>query len=60
LLTRLYALGAHHEAEALVAALPAAGLFPLFRLAVDQENAFRFGRDPDGRPAAPWGWDDMR
>jgi hypothetical protein len=50
--------------------LPGAGLFRsfleqetgLFRSFFEQENRqgrFRFDREADGRPAGPWGWEDL-
>jgi len=34
----------------------------MFRLFLEQRGApdqFRFGREADGTPAAPWGWEDL-
>ena len=57
LLDELLEAGAHQESSALLARLPAAGQFSLFRQRSGSQ--FRFGREPDGRPADPWGWDDL-
>ena len=40
-------------------ALPGAGMFGLFREKEDRQNRFRFGRESDGSPAGPWGWEDL-
>jgi transcriptional regulator with XRE-family HTH domain len=39
--------------------LPAAGMFRLYLKQQGSQAKFRFGRDPDGSPAAPWRWDDL-
>ena len=58
LLDSLHAAGAHEQAATLVGRLPAVGMFELLeqRGLTDQ---FRFGREADGIPAAPWGWEDL-
>ncbi len=59
LLDSLREAGAHEQATALAARLPAAGMF---RLLLEQKGLavqFRFGREADGTPAAPWGWEDL-
>ena len=56
LLEALRKAGAHDQAAALAARLPSAGLLLLNNA---DESIFRFGRDPDGSPARPWGWDDL-
>ena len=43
----------------LAARLPAAGMFRLFLEPEGRADQFRFGREPDGTPAAPWDWDDL-
>ena len=75
LLDRLLRTGAREQAAALAARLPAAGMFKLLLLAAQLPTAdmfelflgqsgladrFRFGREADGTPAAPWGWEDLR
>jgi hypothetical protein len=58
LLDALRQAGAADQAEVLTDRLPAEGLFGLFR---EQGNrqAHKFGREPGGRPAAVWSWDDL-
>lgn len=46
-------------ADHLVERLPAAGLFGMYRYRRDDPEAFRYGREPDGRPSPPWGWGDL-
>ena len=38
---------------------PAAGMFGLFLKQNGLAEQFRFGREADGAPAAPWGWEDL-
>jgi hypothetical protein len=59
LLGGLRAAGAHDQAAALTSWLPAVGLFGLFLEQQSHEDQFRFGREADGSPAAPWGWKDL-
>ena len=59
LLDSLRAAGAHEQAAVLTDRLPAAGLFGLFLKQQGHEDQFRFGRQADGSPAAPWGWEDL-
>ncbi|WP_131739017.1 hypothetical protein [Actinomadura roseirufa] len=59
LLERLRAVGAHEQVTKLVGRLPAAGLFGRFIEVADHKERFRFGREPDGTPAAPWRWEDL-
>ena len=59
LLDSLRAAGAHDQAAALTDRLPAAGMFGLFLEQQGHEDQFRFGRQADGSPAAPWGWEDL-
>ncbi len=59
LLASLWEAGAHDQAAALTDRLPAAGMFGLFLEQQGHEDQFRFGRLADGRPAAPWGWEDL-
>ena len=51
--------GAKEQATALAERLPGAGMFDLFYEQEGQQDRFRFGRNPDGSPAGPWGWDDL-
>jgi hypothetical protein len=59
LLFSLRVAEAQEQATVLVERLPAAGLFQDFLEHGDNGDRFRFGREPDGRPAVPWGWDDL-
>ena len=59
LLTGLKAAGAETEATVLVDRLPGAGQFEFFRYLEDRKDRFRFGREADGTPTRPWGWDDL-
>jgi hypothetical protein len=40
-------------------ATPAAGMFELFLKQNGPADQFRFGREADGTPAAPWDWEDL-
>ncbi len=57
LLNRLREMGAHDQATMLVSRLPSAGMF--FLEQKSPADQFRFGREADGTPAAPWGWEDL-
>jgi len=59
LLDSLRRAGAHEQAAALVNRLPAAGMFELFLKHEGSADQFQFGRESDGNPAAPWGWEDL-
>ena len=59
LLDRLREAGAHQQAAALADRLPAVGLFWVFLEQSGLGDQFRFGRDADGTPATPWGWEDL-
>jgi hypothetical protein len=59
LLDRLREAGAEQQAATLAGRLPGAGLFELFRKQEDRNDQFRFGREADGSPAGPWGWEDL-
>jgi transcriptional regulator with XRE-family HTH domain len=58
LLTELWLADGHEQLTRLTERLPAAGLFELF-MRQDSQDRFTFGREADGRPAPPWGWDDL-
>ena len=58
-LGKLREAGAHEQAAALAERLPAAGMFELFRKQEGRQDRFRFGREADGSPAGPWGWEDL-
>ena len=59
LLDSLRQAGAHEQAAALAGRLPTAGMFGLFLEQKGLADQFRFGREADGTPAAPWGWEDL-
>jgi uncharacterized protein YidB (DUF937 family) len=59
LLDRLQKAGAREQAAALASQLPAAGMFGLFLKQQGSADQFHFGREADGTPAAPWGWEDL-
>ena len=59
LLESLRAVGAQEQVTELADRLPEAGLFELFRAQHDHQNRFRYGREADGSPAEPWGWEDL-
>lgn len=59
LLNSLREAGAHDQAAALIARLPMAGMFELFLKEKSPADQFRFGREANGTPAAPWGWEDL-
>ncbi len=59
LLHALRAAGAQDLAAALADRLPAEGMFGLYRQQEGSQDRFRFGREADGSPAGPWGWEDL-
>ena len=59
LLASLREAGAREQVTALADRLPGAGLFDLFREQESRRDRFRFGREADGSPAGPWGWEDL-
>ena len=59
LLDRLREAGAQEQVTTLAERLPGAGMFNLFREQKDHQDRFRFGREADGSPAEPWGWEDL-
>ena len=59
LLASLREAGTQDQVAELVGRLSAAGMFELFRQEEDHQDRFRFGREADGTPAEPWGWDDL-
>ena len=59
LLDNLREAGAHEQAAALADRLPAVGMFELFLKQKGLADQFRFGRETDGTPATPWGWEDL-
>ena len=59
LLDSLQDAGAHQQAAALADRLPTAGMFKLYLEWQGCKDQFRFGREADGSPARPWGWEDL-
>ena len=59
LLDRMRWAGADEQVTALASRLPGAGMFELFREQEGRKDRFRFGREADGSPAGPWGWEDL-
>ena len=59
LLDVLRAAGARKQAAALASRLPEVGMFGLFLEQQGGRDRFRFGREADGSPSAPWAWDDL-
>jgi hypothetical protein len=51
--------GAEDLVTALIDRLPGAGMFELFRQQEARRDRFRSGREADGSPAGPWGWEDL-
>ena len=49
----------YDQAAALAGRLPSAGLFKVFLGQQGRADQFRFGREADGSPSAPWGWEDL-
>ena len=59
LLKELRNAGATAQVATLTRRVPATGHFDLFIKIIDAPERFRFGREPDGSPAAPWTWQDL-
>ena len=59
LVVRLREAGEHEQAAVLAARLSAAGMFMPVLEQQGSADQFRFGREADGTPAAPWGWEDL-
>jgi hypothetical protein len=57
LLDSLREAGLADQAAALAGRLLAAGMFRLFQASAGP--GFRFGCEPEGSPAGPWGWEDL-
>ncbi|MEU4806602.1 hypothetical protein [Actinosynnema sp. NPDC023587] len=60
LLTRLRESGAVDQIAALADHLAVVGRFDLFMSIKGHRKDFRFGREPDGKAALPWTWDDLK
>ena len=59
LLKELREAGAQDQVTAQADRLPGAGMFKLFLEQEGRRDRFRFGREADGSPSKPWGWDDL-
>lgn len=59
LLKTLQRIHADEQAEIIISRLPAEGCFKAFPRQPGYKDKYRFGREPDGTPAAPWGWTDL-
>jgi len=60
LLESLQQAGADEQAAELTGRLSAVGMFWLFlKEQKGLADQFHFGREADGNPAAPWGWEDL-
>ena len=59
LLRSLREAGAEQQITAMADRLPGAGMFKLFREQENRQDRFRFGREAEGSPAGPWGWEDL-
>jgi uncharacterized protein YidB (DUF937 family) len=59
LLDSLWEAGADEQATALSGRLPTAGMFELFLKQQGYADQFCFGREADGSPSTPWGWEDL-
>ncbi len=55
----LEAMGAEAQITALIDRLPGAGYFGIFLGYSKFAERYHFGREHNGRPAAPWCWDDL-
>jgi hypothetical protein len=59
LLYSLRQAGADDQARLLISRLPAFGMFYQFNNEQGIAGRFHFGREQDGSPSAPWGWEDL-
>jgi hypothetical protein len=59
LLAALWEVGAPQQAETLIERLPLDGKFDLFLAQADRQARYKFGREPDGSQARPWGWEEL-
>jgi hypothetical protein len=59
LLVRLREAGAQAQVTTLADRLPGEGMFQLYLKQDIREDRFQFGRETDGSPAEPWGWEDL-
>jgi hypothetical protein len=59
LLSELRKAGAAEQASILTGRLPTGGLIDLFLSQDQNRGQYPFGREQDGSPASPWGWDSL-
>jgi hypothetical protein len=59
LLDSLREAGAEQQATTLAGRLPGVGMFGLFLEQEGRAGQFRFGREADGSPSVPWGWENL-
>jgi hypothetical protein len=59
LLAVLREAGTRAHVATLIERLPGAGMFQLFCEQANHGELSPFGREADGRPAEPWGWQDL-
>ncbi|MFJ3899901.1 hypothetical protein [Streptomyces sp. NPDC090083] len=59
LLKHLLQIGLRKPAGDLAARFPAAGLFASLVQTCGFEERFKFGMEPNGQAAIPWGWEDL-
>jgi hypothetical protein len=59
LLQALHSVGAGPQAGLYAERLPAEGHYAIFLQHDPHPERLRFGREPDGKPAPPWNWDDI-
>ena len=59
LLDALREAGAQDQVMLLIDRLPGEGSFGLFCRQGNNQALYRFGLNPDGSPAEPWGWEDL-
>ena len=59
LLQEIWESGAEDKAVILANKISAMESFQDFLRHGDNRERYHFGREPDGSPAEPWGWDDL-
>ena len=57
LLDGLLEASAHEQAKVLIDRLPGESMFRIFCRQEGRQERFWFGREADGSPAGPWGWE---
>jgi tetratricopeptide (TPR) repeat protein len=58
-LATLRGAGLDKQSTIIANRLPAEGFFDVFRSEGRNWSLYKFGREIDGTPAAPWGWEDL-